>query len=82
MLNPDTVQVIHSGDLLDQLFGDAWYTNPSVVTYDITSQAIIDWCKANGAAYYADDNEEFSLYVARRVAAELGLSKVVVENLS
>lgn len=48
-----------------------------------TSRALVaSWCEAHRAHYYAKDREDFSLYEAARQAADLGLTRVVYEDLS
>lgn len=73
------MEVIKICTLLDELFpNNAWYD----ISYQETSKAVHNWCNTNDAFYYADDRENFSIYVATRLAQEANKSKVVVEDLS
>jgi hypothetical protein len=40
------------------------------------------WCKANGYHFYAKSKENFSVHEAVKETKELGLFKVIVNNLS
>ena len=75
------VALINVCHLLDSLFCKDWprdYTRP----YAETQAAIMAWCEANEAHYYARGREEFSHSEAVDEAKQAGKTAVVVEDLS
>lgn len=73
------VEIIAIGKVLKSLYGDCWWER---VTYRESGEGLRLWCSENGAHYYSRPREDFFLHAAREEAAALGLSKVVVEDLS
>jgi hypothetical protein len=55
---------------------------PDSVPYNQSGFLLGEWCKKNGAVYYAAPKEEFSLWAACEKARKAGVLKVVVENMS
>ena len=76
----DGVKVINICALIDVILPDYW-GNPNY-TYADESKAVMDWCEANDAHYYADVRENFWVGHGVREAREAGKSVVVVEDLS
>jgi hypothetical protein len=52
------------------------------LSYEDTRVAIVTWCEAHGAHYYARCREEFDTCEAARETVAAGLRRVVLEDLS
>lgn len=77
----ETIKVINVCDLLGVLFGESWASDYDR-SYEETQAAILTWCKANGAHYYARPRENYSRIEAIAEARSAGNVTVVVEDLS
>jgi len=75
------VALINVCHLLETIFGDGWAGDFSR-TYEETQSAIMGWCDANDAHYYARGREDFSHFEAIEEAKQAGKTAVVVEDLS
>lgn len=76
----DGVTVINICKLIDAILPEYW-GNPNI-TYKDESKAVMDWCEANDAHYYADVREDFWVGHGVSEAKEVGKSIVVTEDLS
>lgn len=74
----DGVEVINVCRLMEAM-GVKWGNNAS---YTECSNAILPWCEANGASYYAASREDFWVGYGVQVAKAEGKTRVVVEDLS
>jgi hypothetical protein len=78
-----TVATVNICDLLDLLYPGYWSARRYLdIDYAVTGPAIEEWCSAHGAYYYAAPRDEFSMSDAVLIAADKGLSVVVLEDLS
>jgi hypothetical protein len=70
-------------DVLSHLFPDYWDMSKwATRSYEADRAAVLEWCDAHGAHYYARGREDFSLTEAREEAVSMGLARVVYEDLS
>lgn len=77
------VEAINICDLLEVLIPGYWSMDGSErPDYETSRGLTTAWCKANGAHYYAEDREDFSLIEAASQAVQKGLLRVVYEDLS
>lgn len=77
----ETIKVVNVCDVLAVIFGEDWASD-FYRTYDETQAAIMGWCEANDAHYYARPREDFSRIDALAEARSVGKTTVVVEDLS
>lgn len=77
----ETIKVINVCDVLGTIFGKDWASD-FYRTYEETQAAIMTWCDANDAHYYARGREDFSRIDAIAEARSAGKTSVVVEDLS
>ena len=83
MIEGRTVATVNICDLLDLLYPGYWSARRYMdLDYAPTQVAIDEWCAAHGAYYYAAPRDEFSVSDAVLIAADRGLSVVVLEDLS
>mgnify|MGYP006275711121 CR=1 FL=1 len=78
-----TVEGINVCHLLEVLYPGYWKQSLYLeVSYEASRVRIESWCREHGAHYYARGREEFSEGEARAEAEALGLTRVVLEDLS
>jgi len=77
------VTAINVTHLLDEVIPGYWSMDfRQRPDYETSRRLIEAWCAAHGAHYYARGREDFSLYEASREAVDMGLTRVVFEDLS
>ena len=70
-------------DVIDFVIPGYWKMDFNVrPDYETTQAAILAWCKDHGAHYYARDREHFNTCEAAQETVDLGLRRVVLEDLS
>ena len=78
-----TVATVNICDLLAMLYPGYWSARRFLdIDYEASLAAVDAWCEAHGAYYYAAPRDEFSVSDAVLLAADKGLSVVVLEDLS
>jgi hypothetical protein len=78
-----TIAAVNVCDLLDLLYPGYWSARRYMdIDYADSQSVIEEWCSAHGAYYYAAPRDEFSVSDAVLIAADKGLSVVVLEDLS
>lgn len=78
-----TVATVNICDLLAMLYPGYWSARRYLdIDYTASVSAVDAWCEAHGAYYYAAPRDEFSVSDAVGIAADRGLSVVVLEDLS
>ncbi len=83
LVTGETVETYNICDVLIAVYPGywemAWNDRPS---YEASRAKVAAWAAEHGAAMYAADREDFSLYDAAHLAVGQGLRRVVVEDLS
>jgi hypothetical protein len=70
-------------DVLEALWPGYWERELFTrLSYEATLEAILAWCKDHGAHYYARPREQFDECEAAQETVDLGLRRVVLEDLS
>lgn len=73
-----SVNTIYVPRLLEIIFGGNWWKTTSC---DQANKAVRHWCRDNGALYYVRDKDDMFSWNARKDAASVGLSTVVIDDL-
>lgn len=82
-----TVEVIHSSELMNVIFPGYWSNNLYFkIEPDVQAKAVADWCANNNAHFFSWEGPSYGRLAMQDCAilnaVALGKSKVVIEALS
>ena len=83
------IKVVNTCDLLEHLYPHERWTNfrctntgMKIEDYEEYDNSIMVWCDENKSHYYANNRDDFSMFVAVQETIAAGKDVVVVEYLS